>query len=98
MLLGHRQLSDASLKYFIGQFAEYGRTRRDLARAEPFFAPFSFNFLDISRACTCHTLQTGLLVCFLDVSLNASLNSSLFILSFPAQYFGSSTKLLATQN
>ena len=41
------------------QFAEYGRTRRDLARAEAFFAPFSFNFLDISRACTCHTLQTG---------------------------------------
>ena len=42
------------------QFAEYGRTRRDLARAEAyFFAPFCFNFLDISRACTCHTLQTG---------------------------------------
>ena len=41
------------------QFAEYGRTRRDLAPAEAFFAPFSFNFLDISRACTCHTLQTG---------------------------------------
>ena len=52
MLLGHRQLSDASLKYFIGLF----------------------------------------------LSLNASLNSSLFILSSPAQYFGSSTKLLATQN
>ena len=41
------------------QFAEYGRTRWDLARAEPFFAPFSFNFLDISRACTYHTLPTG---------------------------------------
>ena len=41
------------------QFAEYGRTRRDLAHAEPFFAPFSFNFLDISRVCTYHTLQTG---------------------------------------
>ena len=41
------------------QFAKYGRTRRDLARAEPFFAPFSFNFLDISRTCACHTLQTG---------------------------------------
>ena len=27
--------------------------------AEPFFAPFSFNYLDISRVCTCHTLQTG---------------------------------------
>ena len=53
MLLGHRQLSDASLKYFLG---------------------------------------------FLDVSLNASLNSSLFILSFPEQYLGSSTKLLAAQN
>ena len=31
------------------QFAEYGRTRRDLARAELFFAPFSFNYHDISR-------------------------------------------------
>ena len=43
------------------QFAEHGRTRRDLAHAEAFFVPFSFNFLDtcISRACTCHTLQTG---------------------------------------
>ena len=41
------------------QLAEYGRTRRDLAFAEPFFAPFSFNYLDISRACTCPTLQTG---------------------------------------
>ena len=54
MLLGHRQLSDASLKYFIGLFL-----RREF---------------------------------------EWSLNSSLFILSFPAQYFGSSTKLLATQN
>ena len=43
---------------FCAQIAEYGRTRRDLARAEPFFAPFSFNHLDIFRACTCHTLQT----------------------------------------
>ena len=43
-----------------GQFAEDGRTRRDLTHAEPFFAPFSFNFLDMSGACTCHTLQTGL--------------------------------------
>ena len=48
------------LCYFKVQFAEYGRTRRDLARADAFFAPFSFNFLDISCACTCHTLQTGL--------------------------------------
>ena len=29
-----------------------------------------------------------LLVCFLDVSLNVILNSSLFILSLSAQYFG----------
>ena len=44
------------------QFAEYGRTRRHLARAELFFAPFSFNnYRDISRVCTCHTLQTGTL-------------------------------------
>ena len=41
------------------QFAEYGRTRRDLASAEAIFAPFSFKYLDKSRACTCHTLQTG---------------------------------------
>ena len=54
-------------KYFCGQtnlvlpqFAEYGRTLQDLARAEPFFAPFSFNYLDTSRACTCHTLQRWL--------------------------------------
>ena len=45
----------------ITQFAEYGRTRQDLTCAEPFFAPFSFNYLDISHACTCHTLQTGLM-------------------------------------
>ena len=44
----------------LAHFAEYGRTRRDLGRAEPVFAPFSFNYLDISRECACHTLQTGL--------------------------------------
>ena len=41
------------------QFSEYCRTRQDLAHAELFFTPFSFNYLDISRVCTCHTLQTG---------------------------------------
>ena len=30
------------------QFAEYGRTRRDLTRAEAFFAPFSFKVADHS--------------------------------------------------
>ena len=48
-----------NLSTILSQFAEYGRTRRDLARAEPIFVPFSFNYLDKSRACTCHTLQTG---------------------------------------
>ena len=48
MLLGHRQLSDASLNYFISFFR----------------FPLSF------------------------VTLDVSLNSSLFILSLPAQYFG----------
>ena len=58
-----------------GWFADFGKTLTIIqrssqpaslqsmaeldARAEPFLAPFSFNFLDISRACTCHTLQTG---------------------------------------
>ena len=38
------QVSDDA-SYVVNQFAEYGRTRRDLARAEPFFAHFLLIFL-----------------------------------------------------
>ena len=45
--------------------AEFGRSWRDLSRARPFLGPY-YLLLKQSRACTFHTLQTGLPCMFVD--------------------------------
>ena len=42
---------------------EYGRTRRDVARAEPFCDKHNERLDKKTRACICHTLQTGRFIC-----------------------------------